>query len=270
MRIFAIRSDSLSTQKDLAYLFYYEIDKHFYIELPENADEWQTPIYLSIFARRKQYSIDAYHSMVWVRNRIVPESRQNIIQILKDNNLKEYDEFELMMLAMGRCEQDEYYLTEIDEDNLPASIIKRFDEKVEDIVSIDNGILIVFRNGKVKRVNLYDYISKHRSFNVLLQKPELIKHVKIQTGGYGISWDINLNISNIDLFKMGEDININASELISYTKQNIITSSEAAEILNCSRQNIDDLIKRNKIHPIKSANKTTLFLRSEIEQRNWK
>lgn len=35
MKIFAIRDESAEVQKDLAYLFYYENIKQFYIELPD-------------------------------------------------------------------------------------------------------------------------------------------------------------------------------------------------------------------------------------------
>ena len=42
MKIFAIRDKSAQEQKDLAYLLYYEQEKRFYIELPENADaDWR-------------------------------------------------------------------------------------------------------------------------------------------------------------------------------------------------------------------------------------
>ncbi|HBP25074.1 MAG TPA: DNA-binding protein [Oribacterium sp.] len=47
-------------------------------------------------------------------------------------------------------------------------------------------------------------------------------------------------------------------------------SAEAAEELSCSMQNIDDLVKRGKLHPIKEDNKYRLFLKSEILQRKWK
>ena len=44
MKIFAIRDETDQTGRDLAYLFYYETAKQFYIELPEGADPWQTPL----------------------------------------------------------------------------------------------------------------------------------------------------------------------------------------------------------------------------------
>lgn len=56
--------------------------------------------------KRKQYTVNAYWSKVWVQQRIAPTDRQNLGQILKDNGLDEYDEFQLLMLANGRCVQD--------------------------------------------------------------------------------------------------------------------------------------------------------------------
>ena len=52
MKIFAIRDESATQQSDLAYLLYYEVEKRFYIELPENADPWETPLLLSSFIKK--------------------------------------------------------------------------------------------------------------------------------------------------------------------------------------------------------------------------
>jgi hypothetical protein len=126
MKIFAIRDETDLTGKDIAYLIYYEQDKRFYIELPENADPWETPLLLSSFLKRGERTVNAYWSGMWVRQRIVPSDRQNLGQILKDNGLKTYDEFDLLMLADGRCAQDDYYLAPVVEADLPESFVKRF------------------------------------------------------------------------------------------------------------------------------------------------
>ncbi|HAY63550.1 MAG TPA: hypothetical protein DCX90_08065, partial [Ruminococcaceae bacterium] len=81
-------------QKDLAYLLYYEQEKQFYIELPENADAWETPLLLDSFVKRGETTVNSYWSKIWVEQRIVPTDRQNIGEILRDNHLKEYDEYE--------------------------------------------------------------------------------------------------------------------------------------------------------------------------------
>ena len=101
MKIFAIRDESTQEQKDLAYLLYYEQEKRFYIELPENADAGETPLLLDSFVKRGETTVNSYWSKIWVQQRIVPTDRQNIGEILRDNHLKEYDEYELLMLQWG-------------------------------------------------------------------------------------------------------------------------------------------------------------------------
>ncbi len=124
MKIYVIRNNEDSPLKDLGYLFYFT-ENMFYIELPKDINEWETPLILSSFVKKKQYTVGAYFTELWVQQRIIPIDRQNLGQILKDNNLKEYDEFQLLVLANGRCAQDEYYITEISEDELPLEIKER-------------------------------------------------------------------------------------------------------------------------------------------------
>ncbi len=124
MKIYVIRNNEDSPLKDLGYLFFFT-ENMFYIELPKDINEWETPLILSSFVKKKQYTVGAYFTNLWVQQRIIPIDRQNLGQILKDNNLKEYDEFQLLVLANGRCAQDEYYITEISEDELPLEIKER-------------------------------------------------------------------------------------------------------------------------------------------------
>lgn len=80
---------------------------------------------LDSFVKRGETTVNSYWSKIWVQQRIVPIDRQNIGEILRDNHLKEYDEYELLMLAMGRCAQDDYYLVPINEKELPEEITRR-------------------------------------------------------------------------------------------------------------------------------------------------
>ena len=47
------------------------------------------------------------------------------------------------------------------------------------------------------------------------------------------------------------------------------TLTNVGKLMGCSRQNIIDLTKRGKLHPIKTSEKSTLYLKSEILKRNW-
>ena len=270
MKIFAIRDESAEVQKDLAYLLYYEIEKHFYIELPDDADPWETPLLIDSFAKRGEKTINSYWSQIWVQQRIIPTDRQNLGEILRDNGLKEYDEFDLLMLAMGRCAQDDYYLVPLNENELPKEIIKRFATKIEDVLPLDNYCLLVFfRDGTVKKCDLYAYFEKTNAFHILLKKPEYFMSVQMMTGGYGVAWDINMVVTDSALYRIGKKVPLTVSDFRNFVVQRVINAAEAAEILNCSRQNLSDLTKRGKLHPIKSSEKNTLYLKSEVLKRSW-
>ena len=270
MKIFAIRDDSDSTKKDIAYLIYYERDKRFYIELPENADPWETPLLLSSFLKRGETTINAYWSKIWVQQRIIPSDRQNLGQILKENGMDEYDEFRLLMLADGRCAQDDYYLVPICEEDLPESFIRRFQKKVEDVVPLkQNQLLVFFRDGLVKKCNAETIFKSEITLSRIWQNERIFRSVGIQPGGYGVCWGEELNIADDVLYDCGKDVLLTLEDFRSFVENRIVNTAEAAELLECSRQNIKDLIQRNKLHPVKVSPKNKLFLKSEILQRKW-
>ena len=271
MRIFAIREASDPLQTNIAYLFYYEQEKHFYIELPDDADPWNTPLILSSFLKRGEKTVNAYWSKVWVQQRIIPPDRQNLGQILKENGLDSYDEFKLLLLSEGRCAQDNYYVAEVTLDNLPPSFAERFDRRVEDVVPLAGKTLLVFfRNGETKRCELLNILEANKAFSPLLKNDEYFQAVSIQVGGYGVCWGEQLVITDSELFNIGEDVPLTQQDFTTFVQQRVVTTAEAAELLQCSKQNIDDLIRRGKLHPIKEAPQSKLFLKSEILQRLWK
>ena len=108
-----------------------------------------------------------YWRKIWVQQRIVPIDRQNIGEILRDNHLKEYDEYELLTLAMGRCAQDDYYLVPIDGKDLPEEITKYFSKRIEDVLPLEKHCLLVFfRDGVVKKCDLQKHFKKQEHFRI--------------------------------------------------------------------------------------------------------
>ena len=271
MKIFAIRDEIDKTKKDLAYLLYYEIEKRFYIELVDDIDPWDTPLILSSFAKKGEGTINSYWSKLWVQQRIVPSDRQNIGQILKENGLKTYDEYELLILSSGRCEQDSYYLTPMDQKEFPKEILSRLERKIEDVVPLSLSCLLVFfRDGTIRKCDLYEYFKKTQRFDILLKHTEYFNRVQIQAGGYGVSWDDNLFIPDSMLYSMGKKLPLTADDFRAFASERVINSAEVAELLNCSRQYVNELVKTDKLHPIKASEKNTLFLKSEVLRRLWR
>lgn len=204
MRLYVIRNEEDTANKDLAYLYYYEDAKRFYIELPDNADEWETPLILSSFVKRGEKTVNAYWSKLWVQQRIVPTDRQNLGMILRDNGLDCYDEFKLLILADGRCAQDSYYLTEITEEELPVPILARNKQKVELVEPMAaNQLVLHFRDGSAKQYDLNALVGTDRRFVPVLKNENIFRSVKVEPGGFGICWGENLCLGYDKLYQIG-------------------------------------------------------------------
>lgn len=268
MRVFAIKDESLSSAQILGYLIYYETPKAYYIELPDEADPWDTPLLLDSFVRRGERSVGSYWSRIWVEQRIVPQDRQNIGQVLKENNLAEYDEFSLLMLSHGRCAQDQCYLEELTNGVLPAELVERWQYKIEDMVPLDDArLLTFFRNGQVKIIDMRDIARRYPACMPYIESAERFNRVEVQPDGYGVMWSEQAMIPDHDLYDRGSPVPLSLQDFCRFVQVRVISATEACGMLDCSRQNIDDLIKRNKLHPIRKDSKYKLFLRNEVVQR---
>ena len=267
MRIFAIKDDNMG-DSILGYLIYYKNARAFYIELPGNADPWTTPLLLASFLKRGEHSVSSSWSQLWVEQRIIPPDRQNIGQILKENGLSEYDAFSLLMLNNGRCAQDDYYLKEIPVSQLPQELLSRWKTKVEDAVPLEDArLLIFFRNGKVKIVNAKKLAKTKPACLPYINNEARFKQLEVQPDGYGVRWNEQAVFSHFELYEQGKTLPLSLKDFYSFVQDRIVDTAQACKILNCSRQNIDDLIKRNRLHPIRSDAKHKLFLKNEIVQR---
>lgn len=266
MKILLIRN---RFKKDitLGYVLYFEKTKTFNIEIEKNATFEDLPIVLDLFASRGVYSLNSYYSKLWIEDRVVPIDRQNIGDILKEAGLDEYDLFKLLVLNQGRCTNDDYELIKVN--SLPDSITSRFIHKVLDVLALDNNeLLCFFLNGECKKVDVNKLKESDHRFGLILKDANEFKKVHILPGGYGVSFDNDVFIEDDVLYKNGKTIDIKYDDFISFVKNNIVDTYEATQILECTRQNIDDLIKRGKISPIKSGKKNNLFIKEDIKNRD--
>ena len=67
--------------------------------------------------------------------------------------------------------------------------------KIKNVKALDNLILeIIFENEEIKYYDIKKLISEHKEFEILNDKT-LFELVKVDVGGYGISWNDDLDIS---------------------------------------------------------------------------
>lgn len=81
--------------------------------------------------------------------------------------------------------------------------------------------------------------------------------------------DLRLSILDTVLYRLGRAVPLSAANFRSFVIHRIVNAAEVAEILDCSRQNISDLTRKGKFHPLKATEKNTLYLKSETLWRKW-
>ena len=141
--------------------------------------------------------------------------------------------------------------------------------KIIDAVPLEDAIVLAFfEDGKVKKYDIKKLIPDYPEFNALLD-PALFNQMHVEPGGYGISWTSELDCSEGEIYNDGVDIPLSYSDFSRFAERNLISTKDAASILNCSKQNIDDLVRRGQLHPIKYNMRYNLFYRSEVERRTW-
>ena len=279
MRAYAIRDASIDKGRDLAWLLYYEREDTFHIEISEDVDEWDAPLILSSFVKRGVRALDPYWSRVWVEQRIIPSDRQNLGMILKENGLKEYDAHRLLVLSDGRCAQDECFITPLKMGAFPQELSRRLAETLSCIVPVPDRTLLFFRDGQVESIcdtELQEVPSWETAafYTVVSDRERLMKRLRLyrerlvgltmQPGGHGITISDDCHIP-VDLLRSrGTTLSVAADDFKAYLQQELIDTAGAAELMGCTRQNIQNLVSRGRIKPVMTLRNNFLFLRSEL------
>ncbi len=258
MKVFAIRKKGRH-QRNLAYLYHFEREDRFYIEIPEETDPQDLPALLASFAESGQYTVDSHWSRLWLRH----------CGWTKGTNLASQDTFE-MQNPDSATEGDAYLCYPLREKDLPPEISSRFRRKIMDVVPLsDFQLLVFFRDGVTRKCPLEPFFRESREFFELLQQPELFWQARILPGGYGIVWKEDLTIPDSALYEMGDVIPLSLQDFYTFVKERTIDAPEAAALLCCSRQNVVELTKHGKLHPVKASGRHTLYLKSEVLSRTW-
>ncbi|MCR5675173.1 MAG: DUF2442 domain-containing protein [Lachnospiraceae bacterium] len=269
MNVFEIHDPTLNedgTDRIVGYLFYFERARRFYVELMDGLDEWDAPALFMRHAREGRYSVDSEWSMKWVRQRIIPPDRQNLGSILKENGLKYYDEYRLLVLSEGRCAQDEAYIRRCTPEDLPPGIRDRLKRKVRDVMPLaENRLLVFFRDDAARLIDAEALLKEDPAFARVLSDPELFARVSVSPGGNSVEWDEARSIPAERLYRTGRKSPILYADLLSFTDRRLVDTAGACEILGVSRQYISQLIRQDRLHPVISTPGTQIFLRGELE-----
>lgn len=266
MKSYVIRDEYLQNRA-VGYLFYYEKAKAFIIELCRDLDEWEAPLLFQGMVKKGIYTIPKDFAFLWVQERVIPSGRQNIGMILRNAKLTEYDEMALLALSRGRCSQDECYIEEIAYQDIPEDIRARtFQNVAECFPSEDKQLICSFRDNTVRKVDLEKLADCNRDISYIVKNDALLQSVKVGVGGYSIVFNDSIEIEVTLLRERGTLLPLYATDLLNFARRNIVDTTRACDMMQCSRQNLSYLVKTEQITPIICGTKENLYTKGTIEQ----
>jgi len=265
MKNFAIYDAQLDRVEPIGYLFYYEKAESFIIELCSDIDEWETPLLFQGLVQKGIYTIPKDISLMWVQERIIPSGRQNIGEILKTHKLKEYSEIAMLTLSKGYSSQDACHIKEIAIKEVSEEIKERWKGNVVECFPTESGdVVCMFQDNTARLVRLERLLERYRDVAYVLKSKALLESVQVGVGGYSISFNESIEIAALDLKAAGELLPLKANDFYGFVKKNIVDTTNACFMIDCSRQNLSYLVKEKRLTPILQGTKENLYTRGEI------
>ena len=265
MKICAIR-DEYANKKEIGYLFYFEKSRIFSIELEDSVSEQDVPVFLASFVRKGIRTLDPEWSRRWVRQRIIPEERQNLGIILRENHLQMYDEYRLLILGSGRCAQDDCMVLPVKKAQLPTWMQKRTGKKLAFALPLSSQhILAGYNDGTLRKTDLMPLIKSGRS-QMLLAKPELIQDFEMLPGGMGITWSGETFLMAEQLYDEGELLSVSTEQFTRAVSEYVMDTGDVCAELNCSRQYVNSLVVKNELSVLKESGNNRIYEKSAVNR----
>ena len=265
MRIYKMIDEEL--QLDLGYIEYFEKENSYIIELFDYLDEWTAPLLFAKNVIEKNFTILREQALAFIKERTIPNTRQNISDILSNSKLKEYNEMKLLDITKGRCSQDNIYFVE--EATIPQMIESRLGKTLIDCVMLDNFIVLCFfADETIRKIDFSEY-ADNSDIKKIISNRDLFESGKVSTGGYILTFNESIDIPASFLYDKGVLIPLKPSDFGRFIEGNVLDTSDACDILECSRQNLSYLIAKGALQPFKVNVKGNLYLKGNVLKNKW-
>lgn len=106
-------------------------------------------------------------------------------------------------------------------------------------------------------------------FGNVIGNSEIFNNVKVSPGGNGIEWGEERFISAERLRTSGKDAAIMYEDIIGFVKSRIIDTAETADMLNCSRQYINQLTEKERLVPVRKGPGSNIYLKGVVESESY-
>ena len=123
MRCFDIYNTAKRQRKPVAQLTYDERGGSTCIQIAADARPADLPLMLALFAERGERTVPDAWARRWIEERIPPQGRQNLGEILRAHGLDHYDEIALLAAAEGRSAQDDFLIREVSQPSAEYAVV---------------------------------------------------------------------------------------------------------------------------------------------------
>ena len=113
-------------------------------------------------------------------------------------------------------------------------------------------------------IDLKKCITYNPKLASVIRNIEVLNTLQVDAGGYGITFNNSIYLDAETLCSNGVILPIYANVFYDFVKHSIINTTEACEILECSRQNLSYMVKQGSVTPLKLGWKENVFLRGDI------
>ncbi len=265
MKIYEIINEEDSCT--VGFLLYYEKEKNYITELVGDLDEWNAPLLFSNLVKQGIYTVPRDLSLLWVKERIIPPTRQNISAILANHKLNEYDEIKFLEISEGRCSQDSLRIKKMKE--IPDLVRKRQEKNLACVFPTgENRLLCFFADDTVKRVDLNKLMSEDGVEKVIKNR-ELFLSATLGSGGCYVTFNDSIDVPARCLYSYGEDLGVKRADFLDFLRWNVLDTKDVCNLLSCSRQNVSYLTKQKDLSPVKENVMGNLYLKEDVLRTGW-
>lgn len=106
--------------------------------------------------------------------------------------------------------------------------------KIKTIKALDNlKLLAVFQDGTEKEYNVRALDSIFPQFKELEKNPELFAQVKVDVGGYGISWNDELDLAADEIWECGITVGKKEVGLANMVAERLVSARDSVGMTQC-------------------------------------
>ena len=103
----------------------------------------------------------------------------------------------------------------------------------------------------------------------VMENQLLFSSCMLGSDDYYITFNDSIDVPSWLLYEKGQLVPLTYEDFLSFTKNNIVDTSDSCMILECSRQNLAYMVKQEQLKPLKEDVKGNLYLKKDVLKLRW-